>query len=350
MPRTSLPQVTMTSSNNSGFAKSVALGIFVVVINCVCLEGLASESGGFVVAWGDNSSGAVNGFPSQDQKAVGSIAKGGKLLEEVSGIAAGSAHCMALLSNGTVAGWGAGPYQQSLLVDGRELTNVIAIAAAGTHSLALNADGTVTAWGGKGTGSYGEADVPPGLSNVIAIAAGWNRTLVLKRDGTVVGWGTRAAPRGLSNITAIAATDMDFGYDLALQKDGSVVQWERNGKLLPGPAEAAPAIAIAAGASQSLALRRDGAVVEWRNVLTGTMIHPEITSMHPGLSNVVAIASAQMRNLALKSDGTVVAWGFMNSPVPVPNGLSNVVAIATAQTFSLAITTNKAVADRFSRF
>jgi len=338
----------MTSSNNLRFAKRVALGIFIVVINCVFIEGSAAESGGFVVAWGDNSMGAVNGVRSQDQKAVGSIASGGKLLEGVSGIATGSTHCIALLLNGTVAGWGASPYEQSLLVSGRELTNVMAVAAASTHSLALKSDGTLIAWDGNGTGAYGAADVPRGLSNVIAIAAGWNRSLALKRDGTVVGWGTRSVPSGLSNITAIAATDMDFGYDLALKKDGSVVQWERNGKLLPGPAEAAPAIAIAAGASQSLALRRDGTVVKWRNVLTGTMIHPEITSVHPGLSNVVAIASAQMRNLALKSDGTVAAWGSMNAPVPVPEGLSNVVAIATAQSFSLAITTNKAVADRFS--
>jgi alpha-tubulin suppressor-like RCC1 family protein len=194
---------------------------------------------------------------------------------------------------------------------------------------------------------YGEVNVPHGLSNVIAVAAGRSRSLALKRDGTVIGWGTRVAPKGLSNVVAIAVADLDFGYDLALRDDGSVVQWERNGTLVPGPTEATNVIAIAAGSSQSLALRNDGTVIEWRNLLKRTDIHPQITSMHPELTNIVAIAAAQMRCLALKKDGTVVAWGFGNMPVFVPEGLSNVAAISTAQNFSLAITTNRAVADLF---
>jgi alpha-tubulin suppressor-like RCC1 family protein len=350
--------IIMISSNKLWFANRFALWVIYIAIGW-CPEGWAAESGGFVVGWGDNLTGVREGMRLQDNKLVGTVVIGGKLLENVYAIASGNLHGVALHPNGTVAGWGSNHYEQSrgsetnqlgeslVVIKGQLLTNVIAVAGADSHTLAVKGDGTVTAWGGKKTGGYGEVNVPHGLSNVIAVAAGRSRSLALKRDGTVIGWGTRVAPKGLSNVVAIAVADLDFGYDLALRDDGSVVQWERNGTLVPGPTEATNVIAIAAGSSQSLALRNDGTVIEWRNLLKRTDIHPQITSMHPELTNIVAIAAAQMRCLALKKDGTVVAWGFGNMPVFVPEGLSNVAAISTAQNFSLAITTNRAVADLF---
>src|SRR6185295_8825029 len=51
------------------------------------------------------------------------------------------------------------------------LSNVTVIAAGDTHSLALKSDGTVVGWNG--------ALVPAGLSNVTAIAAGRNFSLLI---------------------------------------------------------------------------------------------------------------------------------------------------------------------------
>ncbi len=64
------------------------------------------------------------------------------------------------------------------------LTNVTAVAAGRVHCLALKADGTVVAWGDN---SHGQSTVPPGLANVVAIAAGNSGSLALRADGTVVG-------------------------------------------------------------------------------------------------------------------------------------------------------------------
>jgi hypothetical protein len=68
---------------------------------------------------------------------------------------------------GTVFAWGLYPDAVTNVPAG--LTNVTAIAAGPGHALALNANGTVVAWGHN---DFGQTNVPPGLSNVIAIAAG----------------------------------------------------------------------------------------------------------------------------------------------------------------------------------
>ena len=52
--------------------------------------------------------------------------------------------------------------------------------------MALRADGTVSAWGDD---SYGQTDVPPGLTNVVAIAAGDFHNLALLANGKLVSWG-----------------------------------------------------------------------------------------------------------------------------------------------------------------
>ena len=60
------------------------------------------------------------------------------------------------------------------------LSNVVAIGAGESHSLALKRDGTLLAWGDN---SFGQTNVPTGLSNVLAIAAGpgANHSMALKR-------------------------------------------------------------------------------------------------------------------------------------------------------------------------
>jgi hypothetical protein len=56
------------------------------------------------------------------------------------------------------------------------LTNVTAIAAGGFHSLALKADGTVVGWGYDGDG---EIDIPVDLTGVMVIAAGGYHTVAI---------------------------------------------------------------------------------------------------------------------------------------------------------------------------
>ncbi len=59
---------------------------------------------------------------------------------------------------------------------------MVAIAAGYFQSVALKSDGTVVVWGDN---TYGQRNVPAGLTNVVAIASGGNHVLALKADGTM---------------------------------------------------------------------------------------------------------------------------------------------------------------------
>ena len=106
---------------------------------------------------------------------------------------------------GTVVAWGDNSYGQTAVLAG--LTDVTAIASGVAHNLALKRDGTVVAWG---LNNHSQVSVPFGLSRVVAIAAGGWHSLALKSDGTVAAWGQfssgeTAVPEGLNGVIAIAA-------------------------------------------------------------------------------------------------------------------------------------------------
>jgi alpha-tubulin suppressor-like RCC1 family protein len=283
-------------------------------------------------------------------------------------ISAGSGYLLGLKSDGTVAVWGNPlPLRPPWPIKSTNelvtvtnippgLANVTAIAAGEWHALALKADGTVVAWGDD---RYGQTSVPAGLSNVVAIAAGVEHSLALTADGHMVSWGSYFGqayivglggywpvtnpPASLSNVIAIAAGSE---HDLAVKGDGTVVAWG-----LPGtsvvPAGLSNVIAVACGAAVpahfgsigfNLALRTDGSVVSWNytNGVSG-LKYPPLSSppvVPNGLSNVVAIA-AKSFGMALKADGSVSTWGL--TPSNAPPGLANVIAIAAGNGFAAAV-------------
>jgi len=178
-------------------------------------------------------------------------------LDDVTTIAAGENHALAVKKDGTVWAWGLNVGGQ--LGDGTtedrdmpvrvqgDLDNVIAVASQESYSLALRNDGTVWAWGRSENDILGEKSTVPvqvqNMNDVTAIAVGYKHALALKSDGTIWAWGrngdgelgdgsttSKLIPvqvKGLSNATAIAG---GFYYSLALKSDGTVWAWGHNSK------------------------------------------------------------------------------------------------------------------------
>lgn len=272
--------------------------------------------------------------------------------------------------------WGAAP------LDAQNLAGVKAIAASGNTSYALLSDGTVWGWGEDDSweeilgGGQNRPLRVHDLTDVVATGPG----LALKVDGTVWGYfiGTNSVRvPGLGGVIAVASGA--WYSNLALTADGSV--WVFGSPIVNnGKAEWSPyntvtrvsglteIVAIAAGARNSLALKRDGTVWMWGDNQDGSMGDGLIAPPSPvavpilptpvqvtGLSDVVAVAAGYGHGLALKSDGTVWAWGFnghgqlgdgttetRTAPTQV-SGLANVVRIAAGDAHSVAVTSDGAV-------
>jgi alpha-tubulin suppressor-like RCC1 family protein/subtilisin family serine protease len=223
---------------------------------------LALKSDGTVWAWGTNTEGQVgNGTFSQVVTEPVQVTG----LSNVRAIAAGPNYSLAVKTDGTVWGWGSNAvggfppvggvlglqnaFSTSTPVQLAGLSNVSTVAAGGYHALALKSDGTVVSWGNNQYGQLGDnggtsSPTPravSGLSNVTAVAAGIEHALALKSDGTVWAWGRnfagqvgdgtttdRKVPVHVSlgaNATAVAA---GLQHSAAALADGTVRTWGSN--------------------------------------------------------------------------------------------------------------------------
>ncbi len=249
-------------------------------------------------------------------------------LGDVTALAGGGAHTVAVKSGGTVAAWGNGNGGRTAVP--AALTSVVAVAAGYTFSLALRSDGTVVGWGEN---YLGQTAIPPGLTGVVAIACGYSHALALKSDGTVVGWGMGASgqtaiPAGLTGVAAIAAGD---SHSLALKTNGTIVAWGSNIAGQGGaPGWLTGVVGVTAGYYHNLARRGDGSVSAWGNDFNG-----EITGVS-SLRGVSALAAGASHSLALKEDGTVVGWGYAGAGLAtIAGGLPRVAHMAAGGYFNL---------------
>ncbi|OGV44264.1 MAG: hypothetical protein A2X46_10515 [Lentisphaerae bacterium GWF2_57_35] len=234
-------------------------------------------------------------------------------LTNVTFLAGGGQHSLAVMVNGTVMAWGSGEFGQlgqglsdlndkNAAVPIAGLTGVDEVAGGGNHSIALLADNTLKAWGDNASGQLGLADVLPpiplratpysvvGINDARQVACGYNYTLVLLNNGRVMAFGNNAFNQlgfdgdvristptlipGLSNVTAISAGN---AHSAAVLDDGTVKVWGRNGFGQLG-------------------------VGNTNNCLTPTVV--------PGLSGVSDAACGGYHTLFLMADATVKSCGL----------------------------------------
>jgi alpha-tubulin suppressor-like RCC1 family protein len=243
------------------------------------------------------------------------------------------------------------------------LRNVTDIAAGEAHVLALKDDGTVLAWGcnnygqlGDGTTSDSESDAETpsqvsGLNNVKSVAAGLFYSVALKNDGTVWAWGYNrygqlgdgeisryeSVPVQVVGLSGIVRVYAGYNHNVAIDSSGNVWAWGSNdcGELGDGTnisrctpirlAGLAGVKDVALGSSYTVVLDGDGTVRAWGENYGGWLGDGTTTGqLHPvsvkGLDHVSAIATGEGISFASLDDGTVRAWGF-NSGGLIGNGI-----------------------------
>jgi alpha-tubulin suppressor-like RCC1 family protein len=208
----------------------------VVQIGAAIDHAIALRSDGTVMAWGNNVVGQLGN--GDDNVILSSTPTAVVGLTGVRQIATHGLHSLALRSDGTVAAWGSNIYgqvgaassarAQYIPVTVPGLTGVTQIAAGLHHSLALLSDGTVAGWGLNGVGALGDGTttnrstpvIVEGLTDARQISAGSLDSLALREDGTVAAWGgnqygqigdgtttsrlTPVAVPGLSDVTQVS--------------------------------------------------------------------------------------------------------------------------------------------------
>ncbi|WP_019851439.1 hypothetical protein [Desulfitobacterium sp. PCE1] len=224
------------------------------------LHTMVLKKDGTVWAWGANHLGQLGDGTIIDRLTPVQVTG----LSNVKEIAAGGLHSMALKYDGTVWAWGYNDYGQ--LGDGAKidyyipiltpiqvpgLSNVTKIASGPNHSIALQNDGTVWTWGSNGqyqlgydTGSTYRCSTPqrvPELSDIKEIEAGELHTIALKNDGTVYTWGMnydgqlgdgttikRKTPQKVNDLPEIKTIAGGYSHTIALQNNGTIWAWGYN--------------------------------------------------------------------------------------------------------------------------
>ncbi|HEX8834471.1 MAG TPA: hypothetical protein VF719_09735, partial [Abditibacteriaceae bacterium] len=216
---------------------------------------LALKTDGTVWAWGNNSYGQVGNGSTQNVLVPVQISS---LSNQVSAIAAGVYHSVALKKDGTVWAWGSNFYGQ--LGDGTNTDRLVpvrsgtgidlraqSIAAGAGHTLARQAD-RVRAWGWNADGQLGIGNttnqaVPvtvPNLSGVTFVSAGYSHSLALT-GGRIRAWGhnaygqlgnnstaTSSVPVTVSGLTGVTQISAGAAHNLAVRSDETIWSWGNN--------------------------------------------------------------------------------------------------------------------------
>ncbi|MES2737132.1 MAG: choice-of-anchor D domain-containing protein [Verrucomicrobiota bacterium] len=287
-----------------------------------------------LVGWGSNADGrlGLGNVVSPQAFPVQADQTGLLLNKTLVQLSVGGSHSLALTTEGRVYSWGLNT--NGRLGDNSTTTRLLPVAvdvsgvlasktvvgvAAGTaHSLAVTSDGQVFSWGLNTNGQLGnnsttESPIPVAVDMtgvlsgkfVVAVAAGNAWSMALTADGQVYAWGLN--------------TSNQLGDNTATQRNTPVAVDTTALSALSGKV----AVAIVAGTAHALALTSEGQAVAWGLGTSGqlgasvavTQPRPVFVSASGALSGktVVGLAAGNTHSMALTADGLVFGWGQNSS-------------------------------------
>ena len=292
-------------------------------------------------------------------------------------VSAGYNHSFVLTPERRLHAWGRNSYKQTGLpastssqtdepIELVSLYDVSSVAGGELHSLALLRDGSLYSWGYNGSGRLGhdststsstynltEPTLIESLSAIsfVSVSVGTDTSFALSSQGEVWSWGESSSSQlgrdsgGLDSgvpahvedgqgnyLTDIQAIRAGVDFAAALSMDGSVWTWGEadylglgnlnSNQLVPQQVPIRGISAISVGKDSNghtLALKSDGRVWAWGyngygqlgNDTTNFGYTPVPVLQEGGvaLDNVVVVSAGEYLSLALKADGTVWSWG-----------------------------------------
>lgn len=339
----------------------------VVDMSCGSNFAVALTNEGKVYAVGVNEYGQLgNGTTENSRTFVQVIGSGDSFNANITDVAAGLGHCLALKSDGTVWAWGKNDKGQ--LGDGttvsktnpvlvNNLSNIKQVAAGGNFSMALDFDGNVYLWGSNEYGQLGiTTSSSEGVINengivtmsvypvklsldktIKEISAGNGHAMAVDTEKNVWVWGkndkgqlgdrttiNNAVP---NKVTLTYLENVAAGYDhsLVLKQDTTLYSFGsntfgqlgdiRNEKYNLKPVSIRTGIeGIDAGSYQSYAWNKEGKVYAcgynvWNNLATGSNQNLYSLTEIPGLNNIKKVASGEGAAFAINNDGQLFFWG-----------------------------------------
>lgn len=378
-------QLGNSVTSGSGVPVQVAGLTNVVGIACGANHNLALKEDGSVWAWGSNTHGQLGTRTIADQNSTPAMIQGFPFTTQV---ACGHAHSLAVLSDGSMMGWGQNSgggvgsgslYPRRIPAQIPGLTKIVGATGGGDFSVAVDSDGAVWGLGVCFDENYAVAVTRrlSDVSNAVDVACGQQHYLVLKDSGATKGGGNPLweqlgrsyfkafPPVPVSGINSVVGIKCGESHSLVLKSDGTAWAWGNNlaGQLGNGSTNSSTValkvegldgiVAISGGASHNLAIKGDGTIWAWGSNLewqlaNNTLTRSENPVQIPGLSGVIATCGGSFHSLVLKEDGTVWGWGgnsqgelgnnsFTPSFMPVQaSGLTDVVRVAAGDNHNLA--------------
>jgi len=299
---------------------------------CVVLET------GEVECWGENRYGVIGDSSTEDRNVPTQTDK--STFEAVVQVASGRVHSCALMESGAVYCWGSDAEGQLGDTDDgqgnksiRAVTSILEaldvgaqkLAAGASHTCAVLTEGSIACWGADNAGQVGDNEdgyeseyeprIVPGLDGLVAvdIAASNELTCAVFDDGSVRCWG------------ADASGQIGDGDDDELPEQAPVVV-----SGLDGTTDKAKKLGL--GERRACAVLTDESLVCWGTNANGALgIGPTSGDQHVpatvlGGLKVADVQSGRDHTCALTTEGAVYCWGSNAS-----NQLGNPMADATQE-------------------
>jgi alpha-tubulin suppressor-like RCC1 family protein len=270
---------------------------------------VAIKTDGTLWVWGDNYHGQLGDNTTTNRSTPVTTFLGGTNWKQVS---AGSDHCAAIKTDGTLWTWGnnafgqlgddtAGSNRLTPVTTFAGGTNWKQVSSGGAYTAAIKTDGTLWSWGQNYYGQLGsyteQIDIfTPittfaGGTNWKQVAGGGFHTAAIKTDGTLWTWGRNYGQIGDNTVVTRSTPVTTFAGG---------TNWKQ----------------VSGGRQHTVAIKTDGTLWGWGSNFNGQLgsyteqidIFTPVTTSAGG-TNWKQVSCGYFHTAAIKTDGTLWGWG-----------------------------------------